>query len=249
MAFCIHEKFAVTAYHNLLKDDNTLYQRLALCKIIHNGAIYGPSMSVVTTTHFDATDDWILLSPENAIDSFSNILVLATVEQIPSADDPQNKHVRVIHAPIGMYLQEAGSLEISCELFKTFLSYRPHIQSSTNPRPIGIKCLSSSTSFIEAKDNPDFVWMTVSDGLHSGACGSPYLDCNHRVVAMHIYSANEATPLQEVVRTHLSKKSKERAMTSTEAHCDVKEGLVLCKIASFVQTIRTLLNIDLNRNI
>jgi hypothetical protein len=62
---------------------------------------------------------------------------------------------------------------------------------------------------------------------------------------MHIYSANEASSLSEVVANHFANIQQE----STEAHCDVKEGLVLCKVSSFVRTIRTVLNIDINSNI
>ena len=147
-----------------------------------------------------------------------------------------------------MYIQDGGSLKVSCEDFKMILSYRPDIPEISKNRAVGIKSLSVASPFILPRDDPQCVWITVTDGLHSGACGSPYVDCNHRVVAMHIYSANEASSLEEAVDA-LSNKHKKRKKTSTEAHCDVKEGLVLCKIVSFVQTIRTLLSIDINSNI
>ena len=247
MAFCIDKKFAVTAYHNLIKSDTNghLYPRLAFCKSVLDGTITSSCMEVVTTGHFDVKDDWILLSPKSATDSFPNIVELAKANQLPSVDDFRNKTVRVVNAPIGMYIRFGGSLEISCETFKMISSYRPDIPDLSKKRSIGVKTLTVSSSFILPRDDPQCVWITVQDGLHSGACGSPYFDCYHRVVAMHIYSANEASSLTEVVSNHLAKRKQE----STEAHCDIKEGLVLCKVSSFVRTIRKLLNIDINSKI
>ena len=250
MAFCIKENYAVTAYHNVIKNDATngkLYPRLAFCSGLFNGTLIGSSIVVVATSYFDAKDDWIILSPESVTESFPNTIELATVQQLPTSDNPRNNAVRVVNAPIGMYIRDGGSLEVSCETFKMILYYRPDIAENSKDRTIGVKSLSIKSPYIFPIYDPKCVWLTVVDRLHSGACGSPYVDCNHKVVAMHIYSANEASTLHEVVADHFADKEREHA--STEAHCDVKEGLVLCKVASFVRTIRKLLNVDINSNI
>ena len=111
-----------------------------------------------------------------------------------------------------MYIQDGGSLEVSCEDFKMILSNRPDIPEISKNRAIGIKSLSIASSFILPRDDPQCVWITVTDGLHSRACGSPFVDCNHRVVAMHIYGANEASSLEEAVDALSNKIRKERRL-------------------------------------
>jgi len=107
-----------------------------------------------------------------------------------------------------------------------------------------------STLLSSTREDLNCKWIIVSQGLQSGACGCLYLDTNHRVVAMHIYSTTEALPLKEAIVQSLAHlESKKRSAESTEAHCEVKEGLVLCKIRSFVMALRLMLNIDINPNL
>jgi hypothetical protein len=259
-AFCIGPKFAVTAYHNLPTGSGSKKNcpRLGLCKSIYSNTISN-GLLVTLTTYYSEADDWAILSPEDDAVNFQSFLELCNIDQLPGSDEPINKMIRTIHAPCGLYYDETGStlLELHVEKFCNITGYHPEAppSSSNKRKALGVTSTSMKSSVSVAKstkDDPDYRWISVWDGLHSGSCGCPYLDTNHRVVAIHIYSTNEAAPVAEAVSNAVarlnSKKRKTFDTSSTEAHCNGKEGLVLCKIRGFVEAVRLLLNVDINHN-
>lgn len=239
----------MTACHNLFQTTGAQYQSFALCKLI----IQGKSMShiEVSVVHYNEGEDWAILSPTDANIKFHDHIEICKFTDLPGSDEAANKFIRVIHAPCGLYIEEPGTLELTCTNFDNIYGYRP----DTNPamKSTLVTPSSSTATPLSTREESSCKWITVANGLHSGACGSPYLDSNHRVVALHIWSCNEAKPLIDVIRSLVQKsgpkKRKHADIESTEAHCNVKEGIVLCKIPGFVQFLRTLLRIDINPTI
>lgn len=228
-SFAITKKHVITAYHNLLgqeDDENSMLGSSSehifhICrnvkKISSDHCFQDPIAVKYVLGSF--SDDWAILEIVESPRYFDEFIPLCASSDLPNPSLFERLELKTYHAPIGQFMTngfETG--QIWWEQYQPVLQY-----------------------------DRDGKWICVQGGLYRGSCGAPYVDRNGRVVAMHLASMHEGREY-----SHMNKKQKrptvatlsaavdaitEYSTDMSDVHNSVRQGLVLATMHEVVDFV------------
>ena len=250
IAFAVGPRLLLTARHNVRDDDVVLI----ICSSVVGKQGYG-AKTVLRTNQEDRELDWLILELDVSAEDFGDYLALAPLDEIPVLSGT-GCYVRALYATVRQYLRgEITSLSILSESYHRVSSYDPLPPEGTNTAAAeGL--IFHKESAPDPRADPHKVIMSVESSLSASASGCPYLNEKGQVVAMHLMSVNDNTPMRQVwdyvkdaqkKEQGKTKAEKKRAFTEFEAESwdevshtcgDSKVGLVIAKIPKLVEALR-----------
>ena len=193
-AFCISERLVIAARHCLRIDSNDDYGELCVARAAHRaiGSLYG-YVPLKRTGYRDDKADLIILERDSD-GVFPYSLELCNFSALPRVDD----QLRACYAPCDLIFHgENTVLEVTLGPLEQIHHYSPETE---DPKKLLNNFMPVLGSIESPRSDPNAVLISLGTGLHGGCCGAPYIDQQNRVVAIHLYSGNDAPVIETVVR-------------------------------------------------
>lgn len=214
-AFAVSNILVVTACHVICEDNSSVLLSnyfFISSTVIKNGEINEMiNPRQISPLFFDEVADWAILKLTTHSTQFLRWLTICPVDSLPNV--PANhEELKCYYAPFGQYLTNSfDSMTIWSDNYKQVLQY-----------------------------NADRTKIYCDGGLYRGSCGSPYINHDGHVVALHLASMNESVNYSNVkykkrkTIDEFEKRVSESLTDMSNVHASIREGLVLRSISTLM---------------